>query len=157
MNSSQSTRARELAREHFVIREVMQRIETQIERTVSRPDDRALHWDVLSLVSSFRDHLGRHFALEEAGGLLGDTAQYHDDETRRMADELVSQHRGFERRMDRIQNRLGLGVRDSELPLRELAGSYQRDLRELLAELAQHERAENLLLQRAVLDRSEQS
>jgi hypothetical protein len=154
MNSTQTTRARELAHEHFVIREVMQRIEAQIERT-NQAEDRALHWDLLSLVSSFRDHLGRHFALEEAGGLLGDAVEYYDDEARRMAVELIEQHRGFERRMDRIQNQLGLGVRDTKLSLPDLAHSYQPQLRELLADLSTHERAENLLLQRAILEGSE--
>jgi hypothetical protein len=72
-----------------------------------------------------------------------------------MAVELIEQHRGFERRMDRIQHQLGLGVRDTKLPLPDLAHSYQPQLRELLADLSTHERAENVLLQRAILEGSE--
>ena len=152
---TRTTRARQLANEHFVIRQVMARIENQLARTEAEPSNGSLHWDLFALVCSFRDSLRRHFALEEAGGLLGDASQYYAERLRRTAQELVAQHRGFERRIERIRNQLDLGVHDAELPPAAVAESYRAELRQLLADLSVHERSENKLLHEALLGTSE--
>jgi hemerythrin-like domain-containing protein len=149
-----TSRARALTYEHLVIREAMKRIESNIDRSAAESGNRARRWDLLSLVASFRDHLTRHFCLEDAEGILGAAARYYDAETRRHADGLVEEHRGFEARLERIHDRIGRAAREPTLPSKAAAEPYEEDLRGLLRDLARHERAEAKLLEQVILRES---
>lgn len=150
-------RARQLAREHFVIREAMKRIESRIDGEADESEERALLWDIFSLVGSLRDHLTRHFRLEEAGGLLCGAVQHGVAETQRFADGLVAQHRDFEHRLERILDQLDSAVRDARRPSKAATDSYEQALRSLLRDLASHEREEAGLLEQVILRESTES
>ena len=142
-----TSRNRQLAREHAHIREAIEAVVSRLERTADHPEDRSALADLLEQVVSFREHLERHFWLEEAGGLLGDAVQYYAPEARRKAEELVTEHRDFERRIARINEQLYQALHD---PL-GLRRAPALDLSDLLRDLTDHERAETELSGRLLL------
>ena len=146
---AQQNRIREIAAEHAVIRETMRRIEEELDRLVDQPAREGDDWELPELVRSFREHLARHFQLEEQGGLLGQAVQYYDERSKEAAAGFVSQHRGFERTIDQIIAEFEKAV-DCKVPAPTVQSCYDRDLRKLLTDLASHEHAENELLESVV-------
>jgi len=147
----QQNRIREIAAEHAVIRETMRRIEQELDRLVDQPAPEGDDWELPDLVRSFREHLGRHFQLEEQGGLLGGAVEYYDARSQEIAAQLVSQHRAFERTIDQIIAEFEKAV-DCKVPAPAVQSCYDRDLRKLLTDLSSHEHAENELLDAVLPD-----
>jgi len=150
MKSTNSTersasRARQLAREHALVRKTIGRIQAQLERAASGGEEPGRRPDLLRSVRALGDQLARHFRLEEAGGLLGGAVQYYGADARRTAGDLVAQHRDFERRLGRLRAGLERDARGGA-GLEPLAA----DLRALLRDLASHERAETALFESAI-------
>ena len=150
-----ANRIQEIAKEHVAIRETMSRIEQELDRIAKQPTPQTEHWELPDLVRSFRTHLRRHFQLEEEGGLLGAAVQYYDARSRRVVEELVAEHREFERTIDRIAAELSGVVLNDEAPAPVVQDCYDGDIRRLLTGLSTHEQLENELLESIIQTNSE--
>jgi iron-sulfur cluster repair protein YtfE (RIC family) len=144
-HSETQGRYRQVAREHALVRERIERIEALLDDLRRRPERASTDATLHKLVVDLRDHLRRHFALEESGGLLGDAVQYYDPGTGRKVEDLVAEHREFEQQLDALvatTERVGA----AEIEVARL----DAEARALIESLRTHENAENDLVQRLV-------
>jgi hypothetical protein len=140
MSHTQGRRAR-IAREHELIHERLGRISQELDHVHRDPEVSSADWKLPALVRDLRKHMRRHFELEESGGLLGGAAQYYDPELSARVDELIAQHRDFERRLDRLLAELQLALRPAQI----VRTCFDRDFAKFVELLRRHERAENEL------------
>ncbi len=140
---TERSRIQEISEEHAVIRATMQRIHAALDRLLAHPARSGEEWELPALLRSFREHLRRHFELEESGGLMEDARDYYDPSTRHKVETLVSEHRDFERRVTRILDEVNGGI----VPAAIVQSCHDRELRNLLADLTRHENVEIALLQ----------
>ena len=137
-----TSRVREIEKEHAAVRAMMVRIVEKLDRLRTDPSEPGETWNLPMLVKTLRNHLKRHFEIEEGGGLLGAATEYYEPRARRIVEKLVSEHRNYEAWMDQIIAEIG----DGTVPPVEAQRRYERELRRLLADLARHEAVENGLL-----------
>ena len=132
---------REIAKEHAAIHEVIRRIEQELDRLLAHPAELGGRWELPDLTKSCREHLMKHFQLEERGGLLGDEVLRCSPEVQRTVTELIKEHRDFERRISRIVEELDTGF----VPSDTVQNCFDGELRSLIADLARHESVESEL------------
>jgi iron-sulfur cluster repair protein YtfE (RIC family) len=150
MNVKQAKHAELVQRiheEHVAVARMTANIRRKLDELRDRPESSVQESDLPELVRELQRHLVRHFRLEETGGLLSDAVQAPHPGSLRKVEELVAQHRDFERRLARILAELDGGI----APPRTVRECFDRDLRGLFAELDQHEQLENDMLQALVV------
>lgn len=133
----------EIAEEHAVIRATMRQIHAELDRLLAHPARSGGEWELPALLRSFREHLVRHFELEESGGLLGDAKGFYNTSTQRIVETLIAEHRDLKRRVTRILDEVSGGV----VPGPIVQSCHDREIRKLLTDLTRHETVENALLQ----------
>ena len=136
----------EIAREHAAIFEATRQIEQELDRLSEHPEDVGGRWELPDLAKSLRGYLVNHFQLEECGGLLGGDVLASDPEARSAIDELIREHREFERRIDRVIEELDTGF----TPTESVQGCFDGELRSLIADMALHESRESRMFHRIV-------
>jgi iron-sulfur cluster repair protein YtfE (RIC family) len=141
LTEKQTSRIREIAEEHAAIGATMRRIRLELDRLLNDPAGPDDGWELPGLLNSFYEHLERHFALEESGGLIGDARQYYDPGMQRKVDALLADHREFRRRLRRILSEVDGGI----VPNATVQACHDQELRRLLDDLVQHETVENSL------------
>jgi len=133
--------AMRIATEHLSYRSLIEEIESDLVRCREAQSTENLR----RLFESFHTQVRHHFALEERGGLF-DVYQEHGFAFRQHAEGMRAQHRDFTARMR--------GIRESVSTLDRPAGPAfercARELRALFADLREHERAEDALLEHFV-------
>jgi hypothetical protein len=105
-------------------------------------------WDLPLIVASLRDHLERHFALEEHGGPL-DRALHVSPGVRTEVTGLIVEHRVFSARIARLLTEMDCGF----LPPRTVQACFALELRQVIADLREHEGTELLLFDRVFAPR----
>jgi len=147
-------RIRRIHDEHAAVLDMTRRIQARLaalregpEATPEARGEAKNGRELPELVRELHLHLQRHFRLEETGGLLGDAVRAPDPGSARKVEELVAEHRAFERRLVRILAELDGGIP----PPRTVRECFERELSGFFEDLARHERDENDLLQALVV------
>ncbi len=138
--------ARKLAEEHAVLRDQQQLISGRLDQWAADPAGEGARAEVAKTLGDFRDALRRHFEQEERGGFF-EKDNVNNPSAGREFEGLLGEHREFERRIDALLGRVEEHSERSD-PLPE---ALERDLRELVTDLAQHEQHEVGMLQRLVI------
>jgi len=129
--------------EHAAIDRIVAEILDELDWLEKRRAKVGEPWDLPLIVGSLRDHLRRHFALEERGGPL-DQALHDDPGVRAEVAELVEQHRGFTARLERLLVEMDGGF----IPPRSVQTCFDLELRQIISDLREHEGTELLLFDR---------
>jgi iron-sulfur cluster repair protein YtfE (RIC family) len=145
MPDSKRDIAKVIAEEHAALKTEIRNLEADLNELDEGLEGEPARQLLLEDLRLFREHLRRHFQLEEQNGYLPAIAG-KDPGTQREIDDLVAEHRRFETDTDDLLERLG----DAQKAARELAGSFRTALRAMLARLAIHESKENALFQRVL-------
>lgn len=135
------SRLRRIAEEHEAIRAVLDDIDRELDKAPANPSD-AGTWILPGLARSLRDHLVKHFALEEAGGLLGDAAAYFPPWAQEAVSDLIDEHRRIEHAIGRICDEIDPYF----VPSATVQECFRAELHKLVASLDRHEADENALL-----------
>lgn len=141
-DTSWTTKRTEILREHEKIRAKVVEIRLELDRLLAHPAQPGEAWELPELVQDLRTQLTGHFELEENGGLLGADPAHYDSEMLREVDDLIAEHREFEREIDRVLIELDFGF----VPVDTVQSCFDGDLRRLISAFARHEAAENILL-----------
>lgn len=126
-----------IRQQHETLKELLGRIEVALQQR------RLSIAEVGDLLGQLGDQLVRHFALEESSGYLGE-AMLHSPELVGRANALLAQHPKMTRKAQKLLSE----SLDSPAAERWWDLTSQR-LADFLAELREHERNENCLLQEA--------
>ena len=100
-------------------------------------------WDLPLTVASLGDHLVRHFGLEEHGGPLN-RALHASPAVQNEVTALIVDHRLFSARIARLLAEMDCGF----LPPRTVQACFAEELRQIIADLREHEGTELLLFDR---------
>ena len=133
-----------IEREHASIDQIVLEILAELDWLRKRPRTVGEPWDLPLIVASLRDHLERHFALEEHGGPL-DQALHTAPAVRAEVEQLVQEHRRFSARLERLLVEMDSGF----IPPRRVQECFDLELRQVIADLREHEGTELLLFDRA--------
>jgi hemerythrin-like domain-containing protein len=132
--------------EHVELRSALRDIRGELERLLAERGPEHRVGKLGAMLRMFGAGLVHHFELEERGG-LGESAEGLDPGSQRALAKLLEQHRDFERRVARLLD----SVQQVERGRACLPDGFVRELQDFLAELLEHESAENELFQRLVL------
>lgn len=132
--------ARELREQHDALRTALRWFCAEAEQ--GRPRGGAAGNAAFEILRVIRDQLIQHFRFEELNGFEGGLGS-HEPEIQRRVQELVSQHRAFEARLDGCLDRLGRSGTEPAIPAPLLT-----DLAAFLVDLRRHDAEENALLLR---------
>ena len=135
--------AREIEREHVSVREAVAALRGEIARLRAEPGPHHAPDRLSGMLGMFRVHLARHFALEEQGHFLGDLPAPRDPGVQRIVEDLLADHRGFERAVGRLLD-ASQRADDGDAELTEV---FTQSLAGFLDDLERHERTENELIQ----------
>ena len=142
--STKADLARMVAEEHASMRRSIETIRHELERLQREGGIERGSGRLPSLLGDFRDHLRRHFELEETDGLLGEEA--NDPGTQRIIERLLAEHRDLEQRVDRLVDE----ARRAEARDAGLSAAFAEELHDVLVFLFRHEQMENRLVQQLV-------
>jgi hemerythrin-like domain-containing protein len=134
--------ARAIERDHVSIREAVRQLRDEIARLRAAPGLAPSPGKLGGMLGMFRVHLARHFALEEQGRLLGNVAVARDAGMQHTVEDLIADHRGFERTVGRLLD----AARRAESGDADLTGMFATSLEGFLDDLDRHEHAENDLV-----------
>jgi hypothetical protein len=129
--------------EHAAIDQLVNEILAELDWLEERRAKVGEPWDLPLIVASLGDHLERHFALEEDGGAL-DRALHTSPKVSAEVEDLVREHRGFSARIARLLAEMDCGF----LPPRSVRTCFALELRQVIADLREHEGTELLLFDR---------
>lgn len=132
----------EIRREHALLREGLEAIAGELERLETEPGPEHRGGKLLGMLLMFRIHLGRHFELEEGGGVIAERAE-HNPGVRRAFLGLLGEHRELLIHVDQLIESLEL----SACGQAGLPDTFAVSLRAFLAGLGQHEQKETALTQ----------
>jgi hypothetical protein len=139
MEPSRSPRLAQIAADHVAVREAMQRLTSEVER--SRSASGQPRFDELGrLLLAFRELLREHFAREERDDFFGQGIPW-DPQARERIDQLITQHRQFLGRLDRLAQELdGLSL--------ERLDAFAGEMENLFTNVRWHDAVETSLMKR---------
>jgi len=136
--------AREIAREHAVLKDASQELHLEIERLQAEEGPQHDVGWLPGMLRMYTHHLKRHFALEESGEFLD--VKSETPGVAPVARSLREQHVQLLEHLAKLT----LAAEQAHIDRAGLTDAFATDLEGFLDELRDHERQENQLVQKLV-------
>jgi hemerythrin-like domain-containing protein len=143
MMRTEPTLAERLLQEHEVVRQIIHQLELLVEEGGLIGQDADWGRRLCTELAAFRQHLQRHFALEEEGGFLLDVVTHLPQATERV-ENLRREHREILQVIDELIHDSNLLAYGTGLPLVK----FRHQILQVLSTIRRHEADENALVQR---------
>lgn len=142
MMTANSTLAERLLQEHQVVRQLAHQLEWLVEEGGFVEPESDWGDRLCTELTAFRQHLQRHFALEEEGGFLPEVVTCWPQAAERV-EALRREHAEILRIMDELIHESSLLAYGASPPL----AAFRQRIRQVLSTIRRHEADENALVQ----------